>query len=239
MVPHVLGVGYAYNEYEVTAGRWKEFEIEFDYADNIKQAAAMLSFKEYICVAICSDVIPQDDLDILRQKRAVPIIVVPPSYSEEQRYACVHFGAAQYLHTYNHPMVEMFSEKNSMRNCLKIPKDKRRPLTIITVKDLSFCLEYERKMYRYKAQYSLDCENGIENAVLRKLETPEMLLEEKQLREQIYSAVMALPEKQAKRIYARYYLGMSVNEIAGAEGVDPSRVRDSIRRGLKQLAKIF
>ena len=48
-----------------------------------------------------------------------------------------------------------------------------------------------------------------------------MLLEEKQLREQIYSAVMALPEKQAKRIYARYYLGMSVNEIAGAEGVDP------------------
>lgn len=103
MVPHVLGVGYAYNEYEVTAGRWKEFEIEFDYADNIKQAAAMLSFKEYICVAICSDVIPQDDLDILRQKRAVPIIVVPPSYSEEQRYACVHFGAAQYLHTYNHP----------------------------------------------------------------------------------------------------------------------------------------
>ena len=54
MVPHVLGVGYAYNEYEVTAGRWKEFEIEFDYADNIKQAAAMLSFKEYICVAICS-----------------------------------------------------------------------------------------------------------------------------------------------------------------------------------------
>ena len=23
---------------------------------------------------------------------------------------------------------------------------------------------YERKMYRYKAQYSLDCENGIENS---------------------------------------------------------------------------
>lgn len=90
MVPHVLGVGYAYNEYEVTAGRWKEFEIEFDYADNIKQAAAMLSFKEYICVAICSDVIPQDDLDILRQKCAVPIIVVPPSYSEEQRYASLN-----------------------------------------------------------------------------------------------------------------------------------------------------
>ena len=28
-------------------------------------------------------------------------------------------------------------------------------------------------------------------------------------------------------------------EIAAAEGGDPSRVRDSIRRGLKQLAKYF
>lgn len=98
---------------------------------------------------------------------------------------------------------------------------------------------YERKMYRYKAQYSLDYENGIENAVLHKPLTPELILEEKQLREQLHSAVMALPEKQAKRIYARYYLGLTTNEIAEAEGVDPSRVRDSIRRGLKQLAKYF
>ena len=98
---------------------------------------------------------------------------------------------------------------------------------------------YERKMYRYKAQYSLDYENGIENAVLLKPQTPEMVLEEKQFREQVYAAVMKLPEKQAKRIYARYYLGMTVNEIAEVEGVDPSRVRDSIRCGLKQLGKYF
>ena len=89
---------------------------------------------------------------------------------------------------------------------------------------------YERKMYRYKAQYSLDCENGIENAVLLKPQTPEMVLEEKQFQEQVYAAVMKLPEKQAKRIYARYYLGMTVNA---------SCVRGSIRRGLKQLGKYF
>lgn len=96
---------------------------------------------------------------------------------------------------------------------------------------------YERKMYRYKAQYSLDCENGIENAVLAKPQTPEMVLEEKQLQKQVYATVMKLPEKQSKRIYARYYLCMTVNEIAAVEGVDPSRVRDSIRRGLKKLEK--
>ena len=96
---------------------------------------------------------------------------------------------------------------------------------------------YERKMYRYKAQYSLDCENGIENTVLTKPQTPEIVLEEKQLQKQVYATVMKLPEKQTKRIYARYYLCMTVNEIAAVEGVDPSRVRDSIRRGLKKLEK--
>ena len=64
---------------------------------------------------------------------------------------------------------------------------------------------YDRRMYRYKAHYSLDCDNGIENAILTKPQTPEM----------------------------------TVNEIAEVEGVDPSRIRDSIRRGLKQLAKYF
>ena len=49
---------------------------------------------------------------------------------------------------------------------------------------------YERKMYRYKAQYSLDCENGIENAVLLKPQTPEMLLEEKQFQEQVYACLL-------------------------------------------------
>ena len=98
---------------------------------------------------------------------------------------------------------------------------------------------YDRRMYRYKAYYSLDCDNGIENAILLKPQSPETLMEEKQLREKLYAAVMTLPEKQAKRIYARYYLGMRVSEIAAAEGVDPSRVRESIRRGLRQLAKYF
>lgn len=142
MIPHVLGVGYAHDEYSITADNWKNYGIEFDYADDIEQAAAMLSFKEYICVAICAEVISQGDLDTLRQIQPVPIVVVPPSYSEAQRYACVHFGVAQYLHTYSHPLAVTTTDKNGMQNYLNIPAKMRKPLTIITVKDLSFCLEY-------------------------------------------------------------------------------------------------
>ena len=98
---------------------------------------------------------------------------------------------------------------------------------------------YERRKFRHKAHYSLDYGNGIEKAARQPVPTPEELLEEKQQREQLYAAVMALPEKQAKRIYARFYLGLTATEIAHAEGVHPSRVRESIRLGLKKLEEVM
>lgn len=63
-------------------------------------------------------------------------------------------------------------------------------------------------MYNYKAHYFLDCDNGIEKAIVQHPPTPEEILEDKQLRDQLYAAVMELPDKQAKWIYARFYLGI-------------------------------
>lgn len=82
---------------------------------------------------------------------------------------------------------------------------------------------YLRQMYNYKAHYSLDCDNGIEKAIVQHPPTPEEILE----------------DKQAKWIYARFYLGMTVKEIAQAEAVDLSWVYKSIKRGLKCLGKNF
>ncbi len=98
---------------------------------------------------------------------------------------------------------------------------------------------YERRMYRHKAHYSLDYGNGIEKATVSHAPTPEDVFEAKQQQERLYAAVMALPEKQAKRLYAHFYFGMTPVEIAHAEGVDPGSVRRSIRNGLKRLAKKF
>lgn len=82
---------------------------------------------------------------------------------------------------------------------------------------------YLRQMYNYKAHYSLDCDNGIEKAIVQHPPTPEEILE----------------DKQAKWIYVRFYLGMTVKEIAQAEDVDLSWVYKSIKRGLKCLGKNF
>ena len=96
---------------------------------------------------------------------------------------------------------------------------------------------YQRRMYNYKAHYSLDCDNGIEEAIVQHPPTPEEILEDQQLCDQLYAAVMEMPDKPAKWIYARFYLGMTVKEIAQAENVDLSWVYKSIKRGLKRLAK--
>lgn len=141
MIYHVLGIGYSYSCYALASARWTDYDIEFDFADSFAHAAALLRFKDYVCVAICTDFIPQEDLDLLRKVRPVPIVVVPPSYDEAQRYACVHFGVAQYLHSFKNPFQNNADENSSLQNFLRIPCEEQKPLTIITVKDISVCLE--------------------------------------------------------------------------------------------------
>ena len=138
---HVLGIGYDYDGYCLASAEWTDYAIEFDFADNFRQAKALLTLKPYICVAIVTDTITQKDFDDLRKIRPIPIVVVPPSYDEAQRYACVHFGAAQYLRSFHNPYEKDTTSENSMRRYLKIPCEQHKPLTIITMRDLSLCLE--------------------------------------------------------------------------------------------------
>ena len=98
---------------------------------------------------------------------------------------------------------------------------------------------YERRKFRHKAHYSLNREDGIENDAINRPLTPEEILERKQLREEVYAALMQLPAIQARRIYARFYLGMTVAEISRIEGIDRRRVWASIRRGLKKLEQLL
>ena len=105
----------------------------------------------------------------------------------------------------------------------------------------------ERKMYRYKAQYSLDCDDGIEKAAIGWAQpSPEELLMKKEAEQEyrltlarLADAINHLSETQARRIRARYFLGMKVIEIAAIEGVIPSCVSTSIRAGLKNIRKYF
>lgn len=94
-----------------------------------------------------------------------------------------------------------------------------------------------RYIYRNKAQFSLDQGDGIEHDILFASHSPVEIYERKLTKEQLYTAIAKLPEKQAKRVCAHFFMEMSKAEIASSEGVSKMAVCESIDRGLRTLEK--
>lgn len=105
------------------------------------------------------------------------------------------------------------------------------------LKDKQYEAAYQRRVMRNKAQYSLDCEDGIEYSACLSNPTPDELLERKENFCRLCRALNSLPETQGRRIDACIILGKSMTEVAEAEGVDESAVRHSIERGLQNMKK--
>lgn len=92
---------------------------------------------------------------------------------------------------------------------------------------------------RYKAYYSLEADDGIEKSILMTVPSPDVILEQERKRALILRGLAKLPEKQRRRIYAHYFLGISISKIAKKERVHRSRVYRSIEAGLETLEKFF
>ncbi|MBE6061872.1 MAG: sigma-70 family RNA polymerase sigma factor [Clostridium sulfidigenes] len=98
--------------------------------------------------------------------------------------------------------------------------------------------EHERRR-AHKAYYSLDADDGIERDVVLLVLSPEEIYSRKINEQELYAAVRHLPEKQAKRIYAHFFLGISKAQIARIEGVNKSQVTRSIEKALMSLEVFF
>lgn len=98
---------------------------------------------------------------------------------------------------------------------------------------------YIRRRFYNKAHYSLDAGDGIENDILFVSLTPCELYERQMTAQQLQAAMASLPDKQGKRIYAHYILGISKSDIARAEGVDEKAIRVSLERGLRNMEKFL
>ena len=96
---------------------------------------------------------------------------------------------------------------------------------------------YQRRLTRHKAQYSLDCEDGIEYSACLHEPTPQELLERMELFIRLWNALNSLPEIQGRRVDAHLILGKSYRQIAREEGVDKSTIRRSVERGKEQMKK--
>lgn len=98
---------------------------------------------------------------------------------------------------------------------------------------------YLRRVVYNKAFYSLDAGDGIEQTALFQAMSPCEIYKRKMTMEQLYAALDALPDKQGRRLYAHYILGVPQTEIARAEGVGLTAVNNSIERGLRNMEKML
>ena len=105
----------------------------------------------------------------------------------------------------------------------------------VFVSDARHEMAYQRRLSRHKAQYSLDCDDGIEYSACLHEPTPQELLERMELFFHLCVALNSLPETQGRRVDACVILGKSYSEVARAEGVHESAVRRSVERGLEKM----
>ena len=95
----------------------------------------------------------------------------------------------------------------------------------------------KRKAQRYKAQYSLDSGDGIEE------DTLVLLFEEARRNELLYerlrSTMACLTEKQRRRFLMKYDLEYTYAEIAEKEQVNVNAVEDSIEQAREKIKKYF
>lgn len=105
--------------------------------------------------------------------------------------------------------------------------------------DKRYEFNHWRRAKRNKANYSLDAGDGIEHSICEHEPSPEEWLALAHTYTRLCHALNSLPPVQGRRVDAYYLLGMSYLEIAQAEGVHESSVRESIERALESMRKIF
>lgn len=98
----------------------------------------------------------------------------------------------------------------------------------------------EMENYRHRDYRSFDYNSSLEaRAAKSSFISPLAELEERYMSKKLFEALTTLTLEQQRRIYAKYFLGLSNTDIAKAEKCDESAIRKSIKRGITQLKKFF
>ena len=94
-----------------------------------------------------------------------------------------------------------------------------------------------RRIYRNKANYSLDHYETAEYEALLPVPSAEEIFERQMDMELLLTAMQTLSNKQRRRLYEYFFMDMNYSQIARKEGTDPSTVRKAILSALRALSK--
>lgn len=98
--------------------------------------------------------------------------------------------------------------------------------------------EFERKeaaIARQKHRHEAELEIMPQASLKEFVESAEALVLNKLTVEELDRLLKSLPEKQAKRVYDYFYLGLTTTQIAAKENTPSRRIAESIQRGLMNL----
>lgn len=140
----VLGVGYTQAEYEAAQREWLDYGVVIDLAESAAKAIEKLKSQDYACVVLDSRVLDfQPYIDAMRQIRAIPILVITPEVNAQKR--------AQFLMRYvvgGLPGQPASVCAAAVDRRFAFARTEAPPPTIITDKDLYFCLEHREVLVR-------------------------------------------------------------------------------------------
>ena len=97
----------------------------------------------------------------------------------------------------------------------------------------------EKRKSRNGDVISLENEPWVEAHILEQVPGPEEKTMEHIRNEELYRALRLIPRKQAERIYAYYFMDMTLEEISCVDGVSKAAVHKSIELGKKNLRKLL
>lgn len=83
---------------------------------------------------------------------------------------------------------------------------------------------HRRLVYKYKAHFSLDRDDGLQNEAAQFTPSAEDAYENNIIRQALFTGLSELTDKQLSRLYAHFFLDMSYMQIACIENVDESAV---------------
>ena len=147
---NVLGIGYPSNQRDAVRSEWMEHDVDFHFVSTTEEALPLLWRDDFVCVTICSGFIDNEQLDVLRKVKPVPIVVLTPNCSVSKRAEFFQRGAADFILHANKKLNAEDCSRDYVYNYLNSPNKATEPLTIITEKDLYFCLEYRTVEIRGK-----------------------------------------------------------------------------------------
>ena len=138
---NVLGVGFPSNDYGIEKQKWAKYGACFEFVDTIQRAITLIRLKQFKCIVVCSAQINEEDLTLLRRNCLIPVVIMPSEYSVQQRQECAIQGLMQHTDKCGHT-VDNCNLDEYLQDCISAASEIKQPLTIISAKDLCFCLEY-------------------------------------------------------------------------------------------------